>query len=98
MFPSRSTWPTSTSSTRQRVRRFASLAALLGGVVVAVASAAGPPTGDQLAALAQPPSFSSLASQRIYFAMPDRYANGDPSNDNGGVSGKIGRASCRERV
>jgi len=30
---------------------------------------------------------SSLASQRIYFVMPDRYANGDTANDRGGLSG-----------
>jgi glycosidase len=58
-------------------------------VAVAVAAGAGsaPPTGAELAALAQPPVYSSLASQRIYFVMPDRYANGDPSNDRGGLTG-----------
>ena len=40
-----------------------------------------------LEALAKPPSYSAFASQRMYFVMPDRYANGDPSNDRGGVSG-----------
>jgi glycosidase len=40
-----------------------------------------------LAALATPGVASSLASQRIYFVMPDRYANGDPANDRGGLSG-----------
>src|SRR3546814_2827896 len=42
----------------------------------------------------------------IYFVLPDRFANGDPANDRGGLSGdrlttgydQIGRASCRERV
>ena len=29
----------------------------------------------------------ALASERIYFVMPDRYANGDPSNDLGGLTG-----------
>ena len=29
-----------------------------------------------------------LASQRIYFVMTDRYANGDPSNDRGGSDGR----------
>ena len=32
-------------------------------------------------------TYSSLAIQRIYFVMPDRYANGDPANDRGGASG-----------
>ena len=35
-------------------------------------------------------SRTSLASQRIYFVMPDRYANGDPANDRGGLSGARG--------
>ena len=49
-----------------------------------------PPTGATLAALAAPPVYGPLASQRIYFVMPDRYANGDPSNDLGGLSGTRG--------
>ena len=57
------------------------LVALLG------ASAGPPPGGGALTALAQLPAQSSLASQRIYFVMPDRYANGDPANDTGGLSG-----------
>jgi glycosidase len=52
--------------------------------------AAGPPTGAVLASLSAPPQQSSLASQRIYFVMPDRYANGDTSNDTGGLSGPPG--------
>ena len=48
---------------------------------------AAPPSGAALAQLSQPPTYSSLASQRIYFVMPDRYANGDPSNDRGGKTG-----------
>jgi glycosidase len=40
--------------------------------------------------LTQLPGQSSLASQRIYFVMPDRYANGVPGNDAGGLGG--GRA------
>jgi glycosidase len=46
-----------------------------------------PPAGAALEALAQPPSYSAFASQRIYFVMPDRYANGDASNDRGGLTG-----------
>jgi glycosidase len=41
-----------------------------------------------LASLSQPPLQSSLASQRIYFVMPDRYANGNKANDTGGLSGQ----------
>jgi glycosidase len=60
---------------------------------VAIASGAGAssnggaPTGAVLQQLSQPPTQSSLASQRIYFVMPDRYANGDAANDEGGLGG-----------
>jgi alpha-amylase len=46
-----------------------------------------PPSPTEQAALAKPGATSSVASQRIYFVMPDRYANGDPSNDRGSLSG-----------
>jgi glycosidase len=46
-----------------------------------------PPSPTEAAALAKPGAPSSLASQRIYFVMPDRYANGDPANDRGGLTG-----------
>ena len=42
-----------------------------------------------VAALATPGPPSPLASQRIYFVMTDRYANGDPSNDTGGHTGNV---------
>jgi glycosidase len=50
-------------------------------------STAGPPTGAVLASLSALPAQSSLASQRIYFVMPDRYANGNKANDLGGLTG-----------
>ncbi len=53
----------------------------------AAPSPAAPPSGAVLEALSTPATQSSLASQRIYFVMPDRYANGDPSNDTGGLKG-----------
>ena len=46
-----------------------------------------PPSGSGLEKLAQPPVYSTLARQRIYFVLPDRYANGDPTNDRGGATG-----------
>ena len=68
------------------MRRFASsLAALaaVGGILAATGtSGGGSPT-----ALAAWPTQSSLASQRIYFVMPDRYANGNTANDTGGLTG-----------
>jgi len=64
------------------------------GVSLALATTAlggppadGPPAGDELAELSKPPVRTSIASQRIYFVMTDRYANGDPSNDRGGLTG-----------
>jgi glycosidase len=76
------------------VRRFVSaLAALATGVALLATVAAGgssagsPPTGAQLGALSRLPEQSSLASQRIYFVLPDRYANGSTANDLGGLTG-----------
>ena len=45
------------------------------------------PSGKDLALLAAPIRYSDFASQVVYFVMPDRYANGDPSNDEGNLSG-----------
>ena len=59
----------------------ATLAVGASGAVSSQAAAPKPPTGAALDALAKPPTYSAFASQRIYFVMPDRYANGDPSND-----------------
>jgi glycosidase len=61
--------------------------AFLTGASVSGSTAGAPPAGAALAALSQPPTQSSLASQRIYFVMPDRYANGDTANDTGGLNG-----------
>jgi glycosidase len=57
------------------------------GGATAAPDAVAPPSGGALEALAKPPTYSAFASQRIYFVMPDRYANGDPANDRGGVEG-----------
>ena len=46
-----------------------------------------PPAGGALAALSQPPARAPIASERIYFVMTDRYANGDTANDRGGQTG-----------
>jgi glycosidase len=71
------------------VRRFASALAAL-AVFGGIAVAAGSSGGGSPTALAAWPAQSSLASQRIYFVMPDRYANGDTGNDTGGLSGSRG--------
>jgi glycosidase len=74
---------------RSASRIAAALAAAGSLLLVAGASSApvAPPTAADVAALSTPPVRTSIASQRIYFVMPDRYANGDPSNDRGGLTG-----------
>ena len=80
------------------MRRCASaLLAVAAALGVAASSSAGrasnrlllapPPSGAARAALAEPGVDSSLATDRIYFVMTDRYANGDPANDTGGRTG-----------
>jgi glycosidase len=76
------------------VRRCVSFAVVLLGVLLAAGGAGAakpkppaPPSGALLDAFGQPPHYTSLASERIYFVMTDRYANGDPSNDTGGKTG-----------
>ena len=61
--------------------------ALLGVAWADGPRAPAPPAGAELTALAQPPVRTSIAAQRIYFVLPDRYANGDPVNDRGGLGG-----------
>jgi len=73
---------------RRSVSAIAALAVAAAILVSAGAGAAGsPPSGASLQALSTPPSQSSLASQRIYFVMPDRFANGSTANDTGGLTG-----------
>ena len=81
------------------MRRFASGFLLAGASAIVLAAGlsaapraggrprAAPPSGALLEQLAQPPVRTSLASQRIYFVMPDRYANGDTTNDRGWLAG-----------
>ena len=45
------------------------------------------PTAAEAAALARDSVRSPMAADNIYFVMTDRYANGDTSNDRGGVTG-----------
>jgi glycosidase len=77
------------------VRRFARAVTAAAFIAFGIAAVGGmaapdavsPPKGVELERLAKPPSYSAFASQRIYFVMPDRYANGDPANDRGGATG-----------
>jgi glycosidase len=69
------------------VRRFGSAFAAFAAIALTATVAFGaekavaPPRGAQLAALAQPPVRTAIASERIYFVMTDRYANGNVAND-----------------
>jgi glycosidase len=69
------------------VHRFASGAISALAAIALVAAAQGSSVSVSPVGLAAVPTQSSLASQRIYFVMPDRYANGDTANDPGGLSG-----------
>jgi glycosidase len=57
------------------------------GSASATTGAVAPPRGAELQRLAEPVAHSSLASERIYFVLPDRYANAEPGNDRGGATG-----------
>ncbi|MET9673651.1 pullulanase-type alpha-1,6-glucosidase [Streptomyces sp. NPDC006482] len=64
-------------------------AALCAALVPAVPAAAAPrppaPPSDQ--ALAAQPTRQDLTREQFYFVLPDRFANGDTSNDRGGLTG-----------
>ena len=66
----------------------AGVTALLGAGATAAGKQAPPaPAGSELTALATPPPRSGLSSQRIYFALTDRFENGGTGNDRGGRTG-----------
>jgi glycosidase len=77
------------------VRRCASGLLVLGVLALPAGAAArpdkprppAPPSGAALRALSQPPVRTAIASERIYFVLPDRYANGSTANDRAGLSG-----------
>ncbi|MER5181439.1 pullulanase-type alpha-1,6-glucosidase [Streptomyces sp. NPDC002896] len=79
------------SSSRPRLARrtaAAVVAALYAALVPAVptaAAAAPPPPSD--ARLAAEPARHDLTREQFYFVLPDRFANGDSSNDLGGLTG-----------
>ncbi|MFE9834411.1 pullulanase-type alpha-1,6-glucosidase [Streptomyces sp. NPDC005551] len=61
------------------------LAAALVQPVAAHAAAPPPPPSD--ARLAAEPSRHDATREQFYFVLPDRFANGDTSNDRGGLTG-----------
>ncbi|MEU0145652.1 pullulanase-type alpha-1,6-glucosidase [Streptomyces sp. NPDC006288] len=63
-------------------------AALLPVVPAATASAAPrPPAPPSDAKLAKEPARHDLTREQFYFVLPDRFADGDASNDRGGLTG-----------
>ncbi|MFF1510706.1 pullulanase-type alpha-1,6-glucosidase [Streptomyces sp. NPDC058326] len=64
-------------------------AALCAALVPAIPAAAAPrppaPPSDR--ALAAEPARQDLTREQFYFVLPDRFANGDTSNDRGGLTG-----------
>ncbi|MEV8531265.1 pullulanase-type alpha-1,6-glucosidase [Streptomyces sp. NPDC051211] len=50
-------------------------------------AAARPPAPPSDAKLAAEPSRHDLTREQFYFVLPDRFANGDPGNDRGGLTG-----------
>ncbi|WP_030196660.1 pullulanase-type alpha-1,6-glucosidase [Streptomyces sp. NRRL S-87] len=51
------------------------------------AAAAAPPAPPSDARLAKEPARHDLTREQFYFVLPDRFANGDPANDRGGLTG-----------
>jgi len=65
------------------------VAALLATLITAAApaGAAPPPPPPSDAELAAEPTRHDLTREQFYFVLPDRFANGDRSNDRGGLDG-----------
>ncbi|GHD98044.1 pullulanase-type alpha-1,6-glucosidase [Streptomyces alanosinicus] len=73
-----------------RARRVAAVtaAALAAALIQPLAAhAAAPPAPPSDAALAAQPARHDDTREQFYFVMPDRFANGDRSNDEGGLTG-----------
>lgn len=83
------------ASARSRARRRGAAAVAVAALAAAfavpasapAASAAAPPPPPSDAALAAQPGRHDLTREQFYFVLPDRFANGDASNDRGGLTG-----------
>ncbi|MEU3722983.1 pullulanase-type alpha-1,6-glucosidase [Streptomyces sp. NPDC031705] len=60
---------------------------LLPALPAAAAAQAQPPAPPSDAKLAAEPARHDLTREQFYFVLPDRFANGDPRNDRGGLAG-----------
>ncbi|MCX5608288.1 pullulanase-type alpha-1,6-glucosidase [Streptomyces sp. NBC_00047] len=65
----------------------AALAVTLLPALPAAAATARPPAPPSDAKLAAEPARHDLTREQFYFVLPDRFANGDPRNDRGGLTG-----------
>ncbi|GAA0905150.1 pullulanase-type alpha-1,6-glucosidase [Streptomyces thermoalcalitolerans] len=83
-------WP---APSRRRTPSGRGVAALTAAALAAVlappltARAATPPAPPSNARLAAEPARHDLTREQFYFVLPDRFANGDPSNDRGRLTG-----------
>ncbi|MFJ3978321.1 pullulanase-type alpha-1,6-glucosidase [Streptomyces sp. NPDC090021] len=65
----------------------AALAVTLLPALPAAAAEAKAPSPPSDAKLAAEPARNDLTREQFYFVLPDRFANGDPGNDRGGLTG-----------
>ncbi|MGW1799476.1 pullulanase-type alpha-1,6-glucosidase [Streptomyces sp. NPDC001984] len=83
-------WPAPRTRRTPHVRRVAAVAvaaltaALVQPLAATAATPPAPPSTEQLAAA---PARHDDTREQFYFVMPDRFANGDTSNDQGGLTG-----------
>ncbi|MFJ9668285.1 pullulanase-type alpha-1,6-glucosidase [Streptomyces sp. NPDC101219] len=83
-------WPAPRGRRTARGRRVAAVtvAALAAALVQPLAARAdAPPAPPSDAALAKAPARHDLTREQFYFVLPDRFANGDRTNDRGGLTG-----------
>ncbi|GAA4922330.1 pullulanase-type alpha-1,6-glucosidase [Streptomyces coeruleoprunus] len=65
----------------------ATVTALVAPSVVPASAAPRPPAPPSDRQLAAAPARHDLTREQFYFVLPDRFANGDPANDRGGLTG-----------
>ncbi|MFI1361799.1 pullulanase-type alpha-1,6-glucosidase [Streptomyces griseochromogenes] len=84
-------WPAPRTRRTPRARRAAAVTAVaLAAALIqplAAHAAPTPPAPPSDAALAAQPARHDDTREQFYFVMPDRFANGDRSNDRGGLTG-----------
>lgn len=83
-------WPAPRVRRTTQRRRIATVAvvALAAALVQPIAArAATPPAPPSDAALAKTAARNDATREQFYFVLPDRFANGDTSNDEGGLTG-----------